>query len=103
IQSGTTDGTGAAARLSGPWGAVSDGASSLYVADLGNSTIRKVDLATKAVTTLTPHLFNGPAGFAFNGSGTLYVADGINIRTFDVATGNVTIIAGSDGEPGNAD
>ena len=33
----------------------------LYVADLGNTLIRKVDLATKAVTTLTPHLFNCPS------------------------------------------
>ena len=103
VQSGTTDGTGAAARLSGPMGAVSDGASSLYVAELGNSSIRKVDLATRAVTTLTPRLFNGPCGFAFDGSGTLYVADGTNIRTFDIATRNVTMIAGTDGQPGNAD
>ena len=44
-----------------------------------------------------------PRGFAFDGSGTLYVADGSNIRTFDIATGNVTMIAGTDGEPGNAD
>jgi hypothetical protein len=103
IQSGTTDGTGSAARFSGPWGAVSDGASSLYVADLGNSTIRKIDVATKGVTTLAPRLFNGPCGFASDGSGTLYVADGSNIRTFDMATGNVTMIAGTDGDPGNAD
>jgi len=102
-QSGTTDGMGGAARLYGPFGIVSDGAASVYVADLGNSSIRKVDLGTRVVTTLTPHLFNGPCSFASDGNGTLYVADGSNIRTFDIATGNVTMIAGTDGEPGNID
>jgi hypothetical protein len=103
MQSGTTDGLGAAARFRGPWGVLGDGAASLYVADLGNSSIRKVDLATRTVTTLTPHLFNGPLGFASDGKGALYVADGNNIRTFDIATGTVTMIAGTDGEPGNSD
>jgi len=61
--SGSTDGTGTAARFNNPWGIVSDG-TYLYVADTYNRTVRQVDPVTAVVTTLA-----GAAG----GSGT---ADG---------------------------
>ncbi|MFO0578451.1 MAG: hypothetical protein U1A78_30980 [Polyangia bacterium] len=51
-QAGSDDGTGAAARFYYPSGVAADGAGSLYVADSGNDTIRKVVLSTGAVTTL---------------------------------------------------
>jgi hypothetical protein len=41
---GSADGTGSAARFDGPGGIATDGLS-LYVADIGNHTIRKVTLA----------------------------------------------------------
>ena len=50
---GLTDGMGAAAQFNKPYGVVSDGAGSLYVADGGNLKIRKIVLATGAVTTLS--------------------------------------------------
>lgn len=43
---GTTDGTGAAARFYSPWGVLVDGPRNLYVADSGNHTLRKVEMAT---------------------------------------------------------
>jgi hypothetical protein len=49
---GSTDGVGPAARFNGPAGVVLDGAGYLYVVDTGNSTIRRVQLASGSVTTV---------------------------------------------------
>src|SRR5205814_611830 len=49
--SGSTDGTGAAARFWDPHGITTDG-TNLFVADGANFAIRKVEIATGAVTTL---------------------------------------------------
>jgi len=48
---GSTDGTGAAGLFKNPYGITTDG-TNLYVADSNNYTIRKVVIATGAVTTL---------------------------------------------------
>ena len=45
------EGTGAAAQFNSPYGITTDG-TSLYVADSNNSTIRKIVIATRAVTTI---------------------------------------------------
>jgi DNA-binding beta-propeller fold protein YncE len=58
---GTTDGIGTSARFRNPAGITSDG-TYLYVADNVNSTIRKVEIATGAVTTLA----GSPGDFGFN-------------------------------------
>jgi hypothetical protein len=87
--SGSADGSGAAARFSGPHGITSDDAGNLYVADTANNTIRKVVIATGVVTALAGasgrvgdldglgylSAFNGPVGVAVVGSW-LYVTDG---------------------------
>ena len=63
---GTADGTGTAAQFALPIGiAVDPSGTTLYVADASNSTIRKVVIATGAVTTLAgqagvPGSANGP-------------------------------------------
>ncbi len=72
----------------------------LYVANAGNSTISKIDIASHAVTALsvtgTPPL-SIPHGLALDGAGNLYVADTGNnsIRKIVIATGAVTTLAGS--------
>ncbi|MHB9116801.1 MAG: NHL repeat-containing protein [Burkholderiales bacterium] len=102
---GSTDGTGTAAKFNGPAGITTDG-TNLYVADTGNNAIRKVVIATGAVTTLaggawgstdgtgTAALFYSPAGIVTDGTN-LYVADSLNttIRKIVIATGAVTTLA----------
>jgi sugar lactone lactonase YvrE len=111
------DGTGAAARFDGPVGVTSDG-TNLYVADAQNNTIRKIVIATGAVTTLagtagqsdstdgtgTAARFNSPNGVTTDGTN-LYVADTNNktIRKIAIATGAVTTIAGIAGQVGSSD
>src|SRR5262249_9552168 len=87
LNPGSRDGVGTDARFDFPLGLWGDGAY-LYVADSGNSTIRKIDLSNNSVTTiigvaLTPGAENGrgtsgrldyPVGLW--GDGTfLYVSD----------------------------
>ncbi|HEX3475782.1 MAG TPA: hypothetical protein VHT91_12200, partial [Kofleriaceae bacterium] len=48
---GSVDGTGAAARFNSPAGVAVDSAGNVYVADSGNSTLRKVTL-TGTTTTI---------------------------------------------------
>jgi hypothetical protein len=117
-QFGSADGTGTAARFSGPTAIISDGAGSLYVADTANSTIRKVALATGAVTTLAgagspgsadgtgaAARFSYPYGIAGDGAGNLYVADTGNstIRKIDLTTRTVTTFAGKVGVADSVD
>jgi hypothetical protein len=113
---GSADGTGAGARFSGPSGIASDGAGNLFVADSGNHTIRKVVIATGAVTTFAGSAgkigsadgtgaearFNSPGALASDGAGNLFVADGDNsaIRKIVIATGAVTTPVGVPGRAG---
>jgi hypothetical protein len=116
---GSTDGTGSAARFSGPAGMAVDGSGNLFVADTNNHTIRKVVIATASVTTLAGSARNngnadgtgaaarfwGPWGVASDGSGNLFVVDSANstIRKVVIATGAVTTLAGSAGNLGSTD
>jgi len=115
--SGSTDGTGAAARFNGPYGIATDG-TNVYVGDVSNSTIRKVVIATGAVTTLaglagasgstdgtgTAARFNGPYAIATDGTN-VYVSDFVNntVRRVVIATGAVTTLAGTAGSSGSTD
>ena len=122
---GGDDGAGAAARFDTPTDVVSDGVGSLYVADSGNATVRRVVLATGQVTTIagvskhdrhkgfhgswedgigsSAH-FASPAGLAYDAArGDLYVTDRDNatVRRIELATARVTTIAGSHIPPGD--
>jgi sugar lactone lactonase YvrE len=108
---GARDGVGAAARFDAPGGLAADGRGALYVADVLNDAIRKVNLATGEVSTLagTPNLpgaqdgvgagagFSYPVSVAVDGVGDLYVADSLNssVRHVDTQSGAVTLIIGS--------
>ena len=114
---GSTDGTGAAARF-GSLGAITTDGTNLYVADFSNQTIRKIVIATGAVTTLAGTAgvtgfadgtgaaasFNGPAGITTDGAN-LYVGEQGNstIRKIVIATGVVTTLAGTATLTGSTD
>jgi hypothetical protein len=115
---GATDATGTAARFNSPSGVWGDGAN-VYVADNANQTIRKIVIATGAVTTLagSPGLsgtadgtgsaarFYGPVGIWGDGGMNLYVTDSITglIRKIVIATGVVTTLAGAPNSMGMVD
>ncbi len=118
--SGSTDGTGAAARFDGPEGIAVSSSGNLYVADSGN-TIRKVVIATGVVSTIAGTAgfsgntdgvgaaarFNEPKGVVLDSAGTtLYIADQDNnsIRKLVLASATVSRLAGSaTGISGSAD
>ncbi len=109
----TGDGYPAAgARVSTPWGVAVDAAGNLFIADTDNSAIRKVTVATGAITTVagigsTGYSGDGssatgarlfyPYGVAVDAAGNLYIADTWNavIRKVTVATGVITTVAGT--------
>lgn len=115
--SGTTDGTGTAARFKLLSGLAVDGSGNIFIADTGNNVIRKSS-STGAVTTFagkagtagsadgtgTAATFDTPSGVAVDASGTLYVADTLNhtIRKITSA-GVVTTFAGKAGTAGSTD
>jgi sugar lactone lactonase YvrE len=102
---GSADGTGAAASFDEPLGlAIDTPSNSLYIADTGNGTIRKIDLTTAAVTTVAgtagQHNYSESGGIAYpwrlavDSTGVVYLSDIYNrgIRTVDPATGTVTVL-----------
>ena len=114
---GSADGAGAAARFKDPWGIATDSAGNVYVADSGNSTIRKITPAGVVSTlaglagstgsadgTGSAARFNIPWGVATDNTGNVYVADTDNstIRKITPA-GVVSTFAGTAGAGGAVD
>ncbi|HSL73694.1 MAG TPA: hypothetical protein VK853_04475, partial [Ilumatobacteraceae bacterium] len=125
---GTADRTGFAgdggpateALFSSPDGLDFDADGNLYVADLGNDRIRRIDAATGIITTVagggpTSSLGDGgpatqawlyrPGDVAVGPDGDLYIADSYNrrIRRVDAETGIITTFAGGGPTTGTGD
>ncbi|KAA0254940.1 MAG: hypothetical protein EDX89_07610 [Acidobacteria bacterium] len=114
---GSSDGTGSAARFLAPAGLAVDASGNIYVSDGYNHTIRKVT-AAGVVTTLaglggSPGSLDGtgsaarfyrPKGVAVDATGSLYVADEDNHTVRKVTpAGVVTTLAGLPGSTGSSD
>ncbi len=105
---GSADGVGAAAGFNSPAGIAIDATGNTYIADNGNSLIRKI-LPDGTVTTFagnasqghtdgvgTAATFNAPIGVAVDGAGNVYIADeGNNMIRKITPGGVVTTLAGS--------
>ncbi|MFZ2650718.1 MAG: hypothetical protein WA210_11520 [Burkholderiaceae bacterium] len=116
-QPGSADGNGVSARLNSPAGIAVDSAGNVYVADTGNSTIRKIT-ATGSVSSFAGAAqasgsddgdgaaarFVSPWAIATDRAGNLYVADSADhvIRKITPAA-SVTTLAGTHGISGSAD
>ena len=93
---GNVDGIGPGAHFRYPSGIASDGAGNLFVADSYNYSVRKIVIATGAVTTLATGLPE-PDGIAADRVGNVFVTSYGNsaVRKIAVATGTVTTLAGA--------
>ncbi len=114
---GFADGTGSAARFDFPAAVAADSAGNLFVADAGNHVIRRIILASEAVTTFAgagdvagsvdgqggAARFDSPQALATDGT-RLWIADSANhtLRVAD-AGASVTTLAGAAGISGVVD
>ena len=113
---GYQDGSQKVARFSSPFSVAVDKGGNVFVSEIDNSTIRRIDPNGETSTFAgTPGkkgfadgqsgaaLFNEPNGLVFDKYDNLYVADSRNYRIRKITPqGNVTTIAGT-GEAGFAD
>ena len=99
------------AQLSNPQGVAVDSAGNLYISEVNNNRIRKVDTSGNITTfagTGTPGntgdtgqataaTLNQPLGLTLDSTGNLYIADSNNhkIRKVDSSSGIITTVAGS--------
>lgn len=113
---GSADGTGREARFSSPRALAIDAGGTLYVADAGNATIRKITAAGMVTTVVGQAGVNGsvdgtgaaarfqfPGSLAFDRAGNLYVADGDRTVRKVTPAGVVTTLAGRADSFGTAD
>ena len=115
--SGHADLIGTAATFAAPCGLTCDGSANLYVAEINNHIVRKIDLNTLAVSTLAgvaenrgfadgagaAAIFNSPSDITMSQQNPdfLYVADSQNqvIRQIKISTREVITLAGQVQEP----
>jgi sugar lactone lactonase YvrE len=114
-------GKAVAALLSSPQHIALDAAGNLYISDLNNRRVRKVDAQTGIITTVAGSgpvvgegaasftgdggpavaaTLNGPQAIAFDGAGNLYIADNLNGRVRRVSpAGIISTVAGGGTAP----
>lgn len=105
---GYTNGTLATAQFTGPYGIAMDASKNLFVGDVGNYAIRKIDIGNNSVTTIAGGNGNGfldgnaansqfstPANFTIDNSGDLLISDIGNSRIRKLASGTVSTLTGN--------
>jgi sugar lactone lactonase YvrE len=106
-------GQATSAELSFPQEVALDGLGNLYIADIGNSIVRRVNLTTGIITTYagtpdtpgfptnnvlaTSTTLSGPVALAVDSGGNLFIADenASVVCRVDATTKNITIVAGT--------
>ena len=104
-------GPATSAGLNAPAGVGADSTGNLYIADSGNSRVRKVSASTGIITTVagggtggvgdggaaTSALLGGVRGVGLDSAGNLYIADtsANRIREVNASTGIITTVAGT--------
>lgn len=111
------DGPGEKAQLNEPHSIQFDHAGNLYICDIRNHRIRKLDPATGIITTFSgtgePKMaedgskfatasLNGPRAIDFDADGNLWLAlrEGNSVYKFDMKAGTLHHVAGVGGKPG---
>jgi len=106
------NGTATSAELYFPTGVAVDSMGNLFIADISNHCIRKVDAVTGKISTVAGNGIAGysgdngaaasaelgsPFGVAVDGVGNLFIADDSNhcIRKVDAITGKISTVAGT--------
>jgi DNA-binding beta-propeller fold protein YncE len=114
---GASDGLGSQARFSSPGALAVDSAGYIYVADMGNNTIRKISPSGDVLTLAglagkagkagkidgegAEARFTAPSGIAVDNSGNVYVAEFASDSIRKISPeGSVNLLAGSPGNPG---
>jgi serine/threonine-protein kinase len=116
---GASDGLGSQARFSSPGALAVDSAGYIYVADMGNNTIRKISPSGDVLTLAglagkagkagkidgegAEARFTAPSGIAVDNSGNVYVAEFASDSIRKISPeGSVNLLAGSPGNPPRA-
>ena len=105
---GGDGGAAGSAQLNFPVGLAVDSSGNVYIADFGNSRVRKVNSGGTISTVAgsaqgfsgdgglaTAASLSGPQGVAVDKSGNLYIADTLNNRLRVVSGGNIATLAGN--------
>jgi streptogramin lyase len=102
-------GLATAASLNDTFGVAVDAAGNILITDFSAFVVRKVDPATRIITTFagnrqgnvlddngpaTAATLRGPAGVTVDAAGNLFIPDRQRIRRVDASTGNINTIAG---------
>jgi len=104
------NGPATSAGLNNPVSVITDALGNIFISDLANNRIRRVDAVTGVITTFagtgtaastgdggqaSAAALNSPIMAVFDGSGSLFIAESARIRRVDGLTGIITTVAGT--------
>ncbi len=102
-------GPATSATMRTPFAVALDAVGNLFICDMANNRVRRVDAATSVITTVAGNGFSfsgdggpatsagigSPVGIALDGAGNIFLATGNRIRRVDAITGTITTVAGN--------